>query len=167
MSECCSVMAEAPCAVSRREVTVCPGCSTKAKPIATITVKSLVRDHMQVSAEDTFWLCRAPSCDVVYFSDNGIFRKSDLKVRVGFKEQEDPIPLCYCFDYTRSDITRDLSLNGEADIPKKVKAEVHRGFCACEVKNPSGACCLGDLNRIVKEFERTSPEQQVQTKSFV
>jgi hypothetical protein len=50
-------------------------------------------------------------------------------------------------DYTRSDISCDLGLRGETDIPDRVRAEIQRGFCACDVKNPSGACCLGDLTR--------------------
>jgi hypothetical protein len=85
----------------------------------------------------------------VYFSDSVSFYKSDIKVRVGFKEQQDPIPLCYCFDYTRADLSSDVALRGETDIPDRVKAEVERGFCACDVKNPSGACCLGDLTRAI------------------
>jgi hypothetical protein len=103
------------------------------------------------------------NCDVVYFSEAVSFYKPDLKVRVGFKEQRDPIPLCYCFDYTRSDISCDLSLRGETDIPDRVKAEIQRGFCACDVKNPSGACCLGDLTRAIQQISnnpRAEPSSQ-------
>jgi len=124
----------------------------KASPISALTVKSLVRDHTRVSPGGEYWLCRSQGCDVVYLSDKATFRKQDLKVRVGFKEQQDPIPLCYCFDYTRAEISRDLALHGETDIPERIKEEIQRGFCACEVKNPSGKCCLGDVNRAVKEL---------------
>ena len=134
----------------------CPVCGTKGKPISTRTVKSLVRDHTRVPADGAYWLCRTPGCDVVYFSGAIRFYKSDIKVRIGFKEQQDPIPLCYCFDYTRSDIGRDLALHGETEIVGKVKAEVQRGFCACDVKNPSGACCLGDLTRAIQQIRSDS-----------
>jgi hypothetical protein len=100
------------------------------------------------------------NCDVVYFSEAVCFYKPDLKVRVGFKEQHDPIPLCYCFDYMRSDIGCDLALCGETDIPDRVKAEIQRGFCACDVKNPSGACCLGDLTRAIQQI-RNSPRTEL------
>jgi hypothetical protein len=97
----------------------------------------------------------------VYFSDAGDFLKPDIKVRVGIKEQEDPIPVCYCFDYTRADIKRDLALRGQTDIPELVKVEVQGGFCACDVKNPSGACCLGDLMRAVQQIQNAGGASRV------
>ncbi len=82
-----------------------------------------------------------------------MFRKADVKVRVGLKEREDPIPLCYCFGYDREDVRRDIEAHGKSEVPDRIKAEVQAGFCACEVKNPSGNCCLGDVNRAVKELQ--------------
>ncbi len=152
MSGCCSAKTGAECATPQREASICPACATKAKPVSTLTVKSLVRDHTRVSAGDTYWFCRQPECDVVYFSGAQLFRKADLKVRVGIKEHEDPIPLCYCFEYSRADIGRDIESLGKTEIPDRIKAEVQAGFCACEVKNPSGKCCLGDVNRTVNEI---------------
>jgi hypothetical protein len=29
--------------------------------------------------------------------------------------------------------------------------EVKAGNCACEMKNPSGKCCLGDVTRTVRD----------------
>ncbi len=149
MSGCCTSKTCDASNTQPAQQSFCPVCGTKGRPVSTRTVKSLVRDHTRVSADRAYWLCRAPGCDVVYFSDSVSFYKSDIKVRVGFKEQQDPIPLCYCFDYTRADLSSDVALRGETDIPDRVKAEVERGFCACDVKNPSGACCLGDLTRAI------------------
>jgi hypothetical protein len=109
-----------------------------------------VRDHTRVSASASFSYCRTASCDVVYFSSEATFRKPDLKVRVGIKETEDPVPLCYCFDYTREDVFRDIEASGNTSLPDRIKAEVQAGFCACEVKNPSGSCCLGDITRAIQ-----------------
>jgi hypothetical protein len=61
---------------------------------------------------------------VVYFSLDVTFRKPDLKVRVGIKEREDPIPLCYCFGYTRADVRRDIEASGTTEIPDRIKAEI-------------------------------------------
>jgi len=119
--------------------------------VATLTVKSLVRDHTRVPADGSYSFCRTPDCQVVYFSDHLAFRKPELKVRIGIKEQEDPVPLCYCFEYARADVRRDLVELGNTDIPDRIKREVQAGFCACEVKNPSGNCCLGDVIRAVQE----------------
>lgn len=138
-------------AAPARESQSCPSCGERGKSVATRTVKLLVRDHTRVSAEGRYRFCPSPGCDVVYFGSGGSFRKADIKVRVGIKEQDDPIPLCYCFDYTRADIRRDIEKYGRSEIPERVKAEVQAGFCACEVKNPSGHCCLGELYRAVQQ----------------
>lgn len=147
MSDCCGV------ANGSQKGThgICPSCQLRAKPVATVTVKHLVIDHTRVRVEQSFSFCRTPECAVVYFSDAEIFRKHDLKVRIGLKEHEDPIPLCYCFGYNREDLRREIEQHRASDIPNRIKAEVQGGFCACEVKNPSGSCCLGDINRAVKE----------------
>jgi NAD(P)H-nitrite reductase large subunit len=94
---------------------------------------------------------------VVYFAAGGVFRKPDVKVRVGLKEQGDPVPLCYCFDYTRADVQRDIEERGRTEIPARIKAEVQAGFCACEVRNPAGTCCLGEITRAIQEAKRAVP----------
>jgi hypothetical protein len=137
---------------------VCPSCGKKGKAVAVLTVKSLVRDHTRVPASVAYSFCRTADCEVVYFSDQAVFNKPDLKVRVGNKETADPIPLCYCFDYSREDIRRDIEANGKTSVQDEIKAEVQGGFCACEVKNPSGTCCLGDITRAIQEAKKRVAE---------
>lgn len=153
MSGCCASKPNGACVLPQNTSGTCPSCATKAKSVSTLTVKSLVRDHTHVSKDSVYWFCRTPDCEIVYFSDDKVFRKPDVKARVGLKEREDPIPLCYCFGYERADIRRDVEAHGKSDIPDWIKAEVQAGFCACEVKNPSGACCLGDINRTVRDTQ--------------
>ena len=148
MSGCCTDRCEVPPPTAQSGV--CPQCGRKGKPVSTLTVKSLVQAHSRVSP-DSYFFCRTRDCEVVYLSRAVLFRKPDLKVRVGVKETKDPVPLCYCFDYTRADIRRDLEEKGVTDIPERIKAEVKAGSCACEVKNPSGNCCLGDIARAILE----------------
>jgi len=155
-SECCSTAKEGSCSIAADRPRVCPVCGKKGKSVATMTVKSLVRDHTRVAPSGSYSFCRTPDCDVVYFSDMTAFRKPDLKVRVGIKETEDPVLLCYCFDYSRADIRRDIEELGSTKIPDEIKAEIEAGFCACEVKNPSGACCLGDITRAIQEVRARS-----------
>jgi len=102
-----------------------------------------------------YYFCEAPDCDVVYFplnSDEPSFRRSDLLVRVGLKETEDPVPVCYCFGFTRKDIWDEITQAGRSTIAELIKVEVRAGNCACEVKNPSGKCCLGNVARVVRSF---------------
>jgi hypothetical protein len=126
----------------------------KGKPVAVLTVKSLVRDHTRVPASVSYSFCRTADCEVVYFSPQAVFKKADLKAQVGIKETSDPIPLCYCFDHSREDVRRAIESAGSTTILEEIKAEVQAGFCACEVKNPSGACCLGDITRTIQEAKK-------------
>jgi hypothetical protein len=105
-----------------------------------------------------YYFCDSVDCDVIYFPSNPaapLFRRADLLVRVGIKEAEDPIPVCYCFGFTRKDIADEIERTGRSTVVGKIKAEVKAGNCACEVKNPSGRCCLGDIVRIVQEGARS------------
>lgn len=147
MPDCCSSDKEETYPVALRDPGVCPSCGKKGKPVAVLTVKNLVRDHTRVSASASYLFCRTPGCDVVYFAVQEVFRKQDVKVRVGIKETSDPISICYCFGYTREGIRRDNETG--KSILEKIKAEVQAGFCACEVKNPSGSCCLGEVTRAI------------------
>jgi len=88
----------------------------------------------------------------VYFDPNGtVFAKSDLSVRVGVKEPEEPKPLCYCFGFTEAAIVEDVRQNGHATIPDAIKAQVKAGNCYCEVTNPQGSCCLGNVTAAVQK----------------
>src|SRR5258708_19339818 len=95
VSGCCPPKSDASDGFRKIKATICPACSTRGKPVRTITVKSLVRDHTQVPLDVNFFFCDASNCRVVYFSEGPVFLKADLKIRVGFKEQENPFPLYY------------------------------------------------------------------------
>jgi hypothetical protein len=101
-----------------------------------------------------YYFCDASDCDVVYFAleaEAPMFRREDLVVRVGAKETGDPIPVCYCFGFTRKDIENEIAETGRSTVADRIKTEVNAGNCACEVRNPSGKCCLGDVTRTVKD----------------
>lgn len=154
MSGCCSSARDEACSLPESKPSFCPACGQKGKSVATLTVKNLVLDHTRVATAASYSFCRTPDCSVVYFADERNFYKSDIKVRVGIKEQEDPIPLCYCFGYTRENVRSDLEEHGATGIPEKIKAEIQSGFCACEVKNPSGDCCLGNLTKTIQDVQK-------------
>ena len=99
-----------------------------------------------------YYFCNAPDCDTVYVSALGdhLITKDMLTVRVGIKETEDPIPLCYCFDYERADVRNDIRRNNDTDIQKIITQRVKKGECSCEETNPSGGCCLGEVAKAIK-----------------
>jgi len=133
----------------------CPACSTKGKKVAPLTVRALVKPELKNQVRDeTYRFCESPTCDVVYFSEQHPeqrFHRADIRVRVGQKETTPPIQVCYCFDWTTDDIERELRLTGATTIPERIKRMVQQGYCQCETMNPQGSCCLGNVNKAVKE----------------
>jgi copper chaperone CopZ len=136
-------------------VEACPACAVKAHKVAPLTVRALVKPELADTVrEETYRFCESAACDVVYFSESDPehrFLRSDLRVRVGQKATEPPIQVCYCFDWTTDDIERELHLTGTTRIPDRIKQKVQQGFCHCETLNPQGTCCLGIVNKAVRE----------------
>jgi hypothetical protein len=152
MSECCSV------GESRMQVPAtmpCPVSGTRSKQVSLASIQALVR-HLPLGMPSTqYYFCEEPECDVVYFprtEEAPLFRRKDLSVPVWPKEQDNSTPICYCFGFTRKDIQSEMLNFMSPSIPERIKAEVQAGNCACEVKNPSGKCCLGSVVRIAKSL---------------
>ena len=135
--------------------TVCPESRSIGPTVSLVTVKALLTANaLRRLNGSAYRFCPEPACDVVYFDRvaHSVFRKGDLRARVGLKELEDPIPVCYCFDFTVADLRREITAQGTTAIPTMVEAEVRAGHCACEVRNPQGTCCLGRLTEAVKRL---------------
>src|SRR6266851_1886896 len=151
MSDCCSVTAKTGAAPL---VMVCPVNGARSKQVDILTVKSLVRRLPLGMLNTQYYFCDASDCDVVYFAlevDGPRFLREDMVVRVGAKETADPIPVSYCFGFTRKDIENEIAETGRSTVADRISAEVKTGNCACEVKNPSGKCCLGSVTRTAKD----------------
>ena len=129
----------------------CVKCQRQSRPVSRKTVLLMVKpDFLEQAMHGNYRFCSAPDCAIVYFDEEGKqqFTIDDLRVRVGLKVTEDPIPLCYCFGFDESHIRDDLSRTGTTTIPQKISQLIREGLCACESRNPSGICCLGEVNRI-------------------
>lgn len=139
-------------------VHVCPASGLRGKKVARLTMEHLLFPQLVSQIGRTqYYFCETATCPVVYFpleAAAATFYKPDLRVRVGLKEEHDPIPICYCFGVTRKDIWDEIDRTGAATIPRRIKSEVQAGNCACEVKNPSGKCCLGNVTRVVQEASK-------------
>jgi Zinc binding domain len=160
MSDCCSVKdnSVAPPAAA------CPVNGARSKQVDRLTVKSLARQLPLEMPNTQYYFCETRDCDVVYFafdSQAPIFRRGDLLIRVGAKVESDLIPVCYCFGFAQKDIEDEIAEAGRSTVADRITAEVTAGNCACEVKNPSGKCCLGDITRAAKDGLRV-----VQGKAF-
>lgn len=155
MSSCCSGESCDKAKAAASGATACPRCGAVGKVVRDETIRAILKPGQSerlVAVERRF--CRTPSCAVLYYDADGrVIEKSAASVRIGVKETEDPIPLCYCFEFTRAHVRREVAETGDSTIPDRIDAEIRAGRCACERKNPSGACCLGDVRKAVKEAQ--------------
>jgi len=123
MSDCCSVKGT----LVAPGVAACPENGARSKQVDALTVKSLVR-RLPLGMSDTqYYFCEAQDCDVVYFafdSQAPIFRRGDLLIRVGAKEESDPIPVCYCFGFKRKDIEDEIAETGCSTVADRISTEV-------------------------------------------
>jgi hypothetical protein len=85
------------------------------------------------------------------FGEHHRVDKAEVPVRVGLKENDDPVPLCYCFGFARTDVWNEIAHTGSTTIPARIADEIRAGRCACTTRNPSGLCCLGEVNRTVAQ----------------
>ncbi|MGH2667941.1 MAG: putative iron-sulfur cluster-binding metallochaperone, partial [bacterium] len=131
----------------------CPVAGEPGRHVSGVTLRSLVRDERLAEVEAGEWFyCGLPDCDVVYFAADGRTLKKDaLKVRVGVKEKSPPRTVCYCFGHTVESIRDEIERTGQSTVAATITAKVRAGECSCETLNPKGSCCLGDINKTVKE----------------
>ena len=90
-----------------------------------------------------YFFCSDPSCDVVYFGDDGsTIVRSQMRTPVGVKEASADTLLCYCFGVSKQDFQTDPATR------EFVVAQTKAGLCSCDTRNPSGRCCLKDFPKL-------------------
>lgn len=129
--------------------TQCPECAEGGAAIDRVTLKALLTaEGLRRGVPVQPRYCATAECPVVYFDVDGsvTFTEADLTVPVYAKHSNDEaMPVCYCFSVT---VGAMLDVERARELREMVAAEVKAAHCACEVKNPKGGCCLGDLVRI-------------------
>ena len=144
----------------------CCACGALGRGVSIATLKHMVQpEFLSLVDKPGFCFCPTVGCDVVYFHPDGDrLRKRDLRVRVGLKETEDPVPICYCFGFTQAMVRSEIERTGTCTIPERIAAEVKAGHCACEVRNPQGSCCLGNVNAVVKRMLAEGLDRQAESR---
>lgn len=113
---------------------LCPGCHQKGKKVD------------------------PPTCPLVYFSADGTqsFTKDQIRVPVHQKEPDDDIvPVCYCFHHSPATIRAEWLATGQSTVVEEIEAGIKAGQCACEIRNPQGSCCLGNVSAVVKRVTQS------------
>lgn len=146
------------CCSSTTAGTTCPVSNTLTLPVGIVTVRR--HSSRAELPETSFGFCEEPSCPIVYAgSDGTLIDKAHVRTRVGVKATEEPIPVCYCFELTAAQIAEDVREHGRSTIRDYIQAQVRAGRCRCEMTNPSGRCCLGNVGRVLSSVAAPAPSR--------
>ncbi len=133
----------------------CPTCGSKGKAVDTQTVQAMLAVSLQTIRLTGYYFCRTPDCSVVYFSNDGqqIFVETDLREKVHQKHlYDDDVFVCYCFRHTPNTIGVELLESGASSVVETINAGIQAGQCACEIRNPQGSCCLGNVKAVLHQI---------------
>jgi hypothetical protein len=146
MESCCTVK---PAGVEA--ATACSECHRVGRSVERITLKALLRsESLMRLADAAYRFCPTATCGVAYFAPESVFRREDVVVPVFQKEPEGGRTVCYCFAITEFDLRREIVERGTSTAADRITALVKADRCACEVRNPQGTCCLGNVTAVVK-----------------
>jgi hypothetical protein len=101
---------------------------------------------------------RTETCPVVYFSPEGeqAFRVDQIRERVYQKEPEsEDVFICYCFRHTVEDICT-ASAESRKAILEDINTCINAGQCACDLRNPQGSCCLGNVRELINRQDKAT-----------
>ena len=132
----------------------CPISGTLSRKVQHRTVEHLVKaERLSTIQNVQYYYCTEPTCSIVYFSNEAVltFTKDDIAIKVFTKDRGDDVNVCYCFDWTRGRIKDQIERTGRSTAAVEIAREIKAGNCVCDIKNPKGECCLGDVNAVVKE----------------
>jgi hypothetical protein len=136
MALCCSIVETS----KFKKKQFCPLCGVHSMFVSFKTLLHHLKSpfNQELSGEGAYYFCSSKTCDVVYFGlEDVIYKKADLRGAVGQKMTEPSRRICYCFDVTYEGASKE--------IKEFVTAQTKAKNCACEIRNPSGRCCLGDF----------------------
>jgi len=142
MNNCCSTDASKayPPSTPPKQYT-CPVNGKKYASVQPKTIKHHIKEPWKWNAKSQgYYFCDDPDCSVVYFAEDGsIIEQSELRTKIGIKVKPSNSTVCYCFDVNMNAARN--SPEAKAFIVKNTKEH----NCACDIRNPSGRCCLKDF----------------------
>ena len=151
MSDCCNNTKE----IKSENVVNCPSCKNKAKNIKLITLKSMLKPSAleTLNAKENHYFCPTQDCGVVYFdTNNNMYLISDIKVAVYQKDDSPLTPICYCFDWTKEKIMEYVEKGITTNPVEHIRENIKENRCGCEVNNPQGSCCLGNVTKFINQL---------------
>jgi hypothetical protein len=152
MSHGCCPSTPADTSAARR----CPRSGSPGKAVDRRTVTALLTDQALVRlSPGDYRFCPDAHCEVVYFgADDVCFTTGDLRVAVWQKQPFGDRQVCYCFGESETSMRAEIAAHGRSSAIERIREHIAANRCACEVRNPRGTCCLGDVMAAV---ERLTP----------
>lgn len=151
MEDCCSNVNE----IRTESDGICPLCKNKGKKVQLITLKSLLKPSVleSLNAKENHYFCSTKDCEVVYFdTSNKRHHVSDIKVAVYQKDSSAATPICYCFDWTKEKIKQYVETGITSHPVEHIRENIKENRCGCEVNNPQGSCCLGNVTKFINQL---------------
>jgi len=133
----------------------CPTNGKVGRPIKTLTLKAMLSAPLSEIRDMEYRFCPDPACPTAYYSIDGrqTFDESMLREKVYQKHPRDAdVYVCYCFRHTYGVIRDEFDGAGKSAVIDKVNAGIRAGQCACDIRNPQGSCCLGNIRALAKEL---------------
>ena len=154
MSSCCSTpssseekTSESCCSSAAPRKAPCPSCGHESLAVETLTLLHQLKSPLNRQLPSgKFYFCASTDCDVVYFNQDGKqYHRADLRQEVGQKSTASGRLLCYCFDVHADRVHEELEQTGKSATKEFVVEMTKTKQCACDIRNPSGQCCLKDF----------------------
>lgn len=138
----------------------CPRNGSLGKPVDRQTVEALLTENgLARLSPARYRFCPDSQCEVVYFgADSGCLTTEDVRVAVWQKQPFGDRQVCYCFGESESSIRAEILAQGRSSAIERLREHIAARRCACEVMNPRGSCCLGDvaaaIERVTQHLSR-------------
>jgi hypothetical protein len=158
MSNCCC-----PGKTDEASTSCCPVSGSEGVAVDRLTVKALLTENaLRRFQPGEYRFCADAGCAVVYFTADGRqFTTAEVRVPVWQKLPFGERPICYCFGESEASIRSEFESTGDSKAVEAVREYIAAERCACEVRNPRGACCLGDVIAAVKRVEASVATRRV------
>jgi hypothetical protein len=133
----------------------CPRCGHEGRSVSSLTIESLVRAGARAGLRSLkgFRFCATPACNVAYFHpvSGDILTCAEVRVPIFQKGGSPDRLVCYCFGRTVAAIQREVGASGTSQIARDIKTKCAQGLDDCARTNPQGNCCLGNVQRVIRE----------------
>ena len=173
MSNCCAQreakytstngMNQTSCEMPTVMIGTCPACGMRGQKVDLETVKAMLSVSLRgLDPSTPYHFCRNAECEVVYFAGQERLTTDEVRVPVHQKHPESQnVPVCYCFRHTPGSIRAEWLAIGMSTVVADVTAGIQAGQCACEIRNPQGACCLGNVRKVVKRIQQEAQQEEL------